>query len=158
MSKWIQLLIATVAITGLMGHAAAQERASLSEAKALAEQAAEHVKKVGPEQAFKDFNDKSNSAWQKKGGQLYVFAYNMKGDCVAHGANQQLIGKNQRDLKDPTGKNVVQELLAAANKGGGTVNYDWPNAQTKQVEAKTSFVVKLANYDGFVGVGATASN
>lgn len=152
MSKWIQMMIAAVALTGFMGHAAAQDKGSPSEAKAMAEQAAEYVKKVGPEQAFKDFNDKNNTTWQKK--DLYVFAYNMKGDCVAHGANQQLVGKNQSDLTDPTGKAVVKELLAAAGKGGGAVDYAWPNPKTKQVEGKTSFVVKLANYEGFVGVGA----
>lgn len=153
MSKWIQMLIAAVAITGLVGHAAAQDKGTLSEAKAMAEQAAAHVTKVGPEKAFQDFNDKSNSTWHKK--DLYVFAYNTKGDCVAHGSNHELIGKNRSDMKDPSGKPVVQELLAAAKNGGGQVSYQWPNRLTKQVEAKTSFVVKLTNYDGLVGVGAS---
>jgi signal transduction histidine kinase len=152
MNKWIRMVIGTVAVAGFMGHAVAQDKGTPAEAKAMAQQAADHVKKVGPDQAFKDFNDKANTTWQKK--DLYVFAYNMKGDCLAHGANQALVGKNQIELKDPKGRAVVQELVAAATKGGGSVDYEWPNPKTQQVEAKTSFVAKLSGVDGFVGVGA----
>jgi signal transduction histidine kinase len=151
MKKWMSFAVAACTLA-FAGAALAQDKATLDEAKAMAEAAAAHVKKVGAEQAFKDFNDKATTVWKKK--DLYVFAYNMKGDCVAHGANDQLIGKNQIELKDPNGKPVVRELIAAATKGTGRVDYDWPNPVSKKVEAKASYVVKLAEYDGFVGVGA----
>ena len=152
MNKFIRMVIGAAALAGFMGQALAQDKGTPAEAKAMVQQAAEHVKKVGPEQAFKDFNDKSNPTWQKK--DLYVFAYSMKGDCLANGSNQSLVGKNLIELKDPKGRPIVQELVAAAGKGEGSVDYDWPNPQTKQVEGKTSFVAKLAGVDGFVGVGA----
>lgn len=131
--------------------AAANEFGSKDEAKAMVDAAVEHVRKVGAEQAFKDFTDKNNKAWQKK--DLYVFAYKTDGTNVAHGANERLIGKNLIDLKDPNGKPLIQELRDAAGKGGGWVDYEWPHPQTKKVESKTSFVRRFANFDGFVGVG-----
>ncbi len=152
MLKIKQMLAACMGALFVAGSAMAQERADTGEAKVLAEQAAAYVAEVGPEKAFQAFNDKASTRWKKK--DLYVFAYNMKGDCVAHGSNDQLVGKNQLELKDPTGKPIVQEMVATAAKGGGSVDYSWAHPQTKKVEGKTSFVVKLANYDGFVGVGA----
>jgi cytochrome c len=141
---------ATLALS--LAHAAwAQDNGTRDEAKTMVDAAVEHVKKVGPDQAFKDFSDKSNKAWQKK--DLYVFAYNMEGVNVGHGANDKLIGKNLIELKDPNGKPLIQELRATAQKGSGWVEYDWPHPQTKKIESKVSFVRKLANFEGFVGVG-----
>ena len=110
-----------------------------------------HVKKAGNDQAFKDFTDKENKTWHKK--DLYVFAYNLEGLNVAHGANDKLVGKNLIDLKDPNGKLLIKELRDAAVKGGGWVEYEWPHPQSKKIESKISYARKLTNYEGFVGVG-----
>jgi cytochrome c len=146
--RWI--LGATLALS-MTTSVMAQDIGTRDEAKTMVDAAVEHVKKVGPEQAFKDFTDKSNKSWQKK--DLYVFAYNMEGVNVGHGANDKLIGKNLIELKDPNGKPLIQELRAMAQKGSGWVEYDWPHPQSKKIESKVSFVRKLANFDGFVGVG-----
>jgi cytochrome c len=144
-------MLGALAGLGLPLHALSQEFGSRDEAKAMVDLAVEHVKKVGAEQAFKDFTDKSNKAWQKK--DLYVFAYDMKGVNVAHGANDKLVGKNLIDLKDPDGKPLIQELRAMAQKGGGWVEYEWPHPQSKKIESKVSYVRKTEGFDGFVGVG-----
>ena len=136
---------------GIQAAALAQEYGSREEAKAMVDAAVEHVKKVGPDQAFKDFTDKSNATWQKK--DLYVFAYAMDGTNVAHGANEKLIGKNLIEMKDPNGKPLIRELRDTAQKAPGWVDYDWPHPQTKKIVSKTSYVRKLGNFDGFVGVG-----
>ena len=136
---------------GFTGAAQAQEFGTRDEAKAMVDAAVEHVRKVGPDAAFKDFTDKSNKAWQKK--DLYVFAYTMEGVNVAHGANDKLIGKNLIELKDPEGKFLIKELRDAAAKGGGWVDYEWPHPQTKKVESKVSYSKKMANFEGFIGVG-----
>jgi cytochrome c len=131
--------------------AVAEERGTKEEAKTMADSAVEHVKKVGPEQAFKDFNT-DKAKWTKK--DLYVFAFDMKGLCLAHGANEKLVGKNLDELKDQNGKLFVREMATlATGKGVGWVDYEWAHPQTKKVEDKTSYVRKLANYDGYVGVG-----
>ena len=135
----------------IAGGAAAADGGTKEEAKAMVDAAVEHVKKVGPEQAFKDFTaDKAN--WTRK--DLYVMAYDAKGTCVGHGANEKLIGKNLIELKDPNGKQLVKEMTdTAMSKGSGWVEYEWPHPQTKKIESKATFVRKLANYDGWVGVG-----
>lgn len=148
LSRW---LLGATMVFGLQAQALAQEFGTRDEAKTMVEAAVAHVKKVGPEKAFADFTDKGNKDWQKK--DLYVFAYDMKGANVAHGANDKLIGKNLIELKDPNGKLLIQELRTTAQKGSGWVEYDWPHPQTKKIESKVSFVRKTDGFDGFVGVG-----
>jgi hypothetical protein len=152
MKQWIRWAAGCMLFAGLAGAGLAADRATPEEAKALAEQAAEHVGKVGPEKAFKDFNDGANPVWRKK--DLYVFAYDMAGQCLANGGNGKLVGTNQIDLKDPNGKPVVREFISAAGKGAGSVEYVWSHPQTQSVEGKVSYIVKVKNFDGFVGVGA----
>lgn len=150
--KWVRLLVGALCLVGFQVGALAEDRASKEEAKALVDAAVKHVKEVGPDQAFKDFTvDKVN--WSKK--DLYVFAYNMKGDCTANGGNDKFVGKNLLDLKDQNGKPLVKEFIQTASTSGqGWVEYEWPHPQTKKVEGKATYVQKLANYDGLVGVGA----
>ncbi|MCR5881737.1 cache domain-containing protein [Rhizobacter sp. J219] len=146
-----RLFLSTVLALGLYGsHAFALAQSSKEDAKAMVDAAVEHVKKVGPEKAFKDFT--SDAAWKKK--DLYVMAYDNKGNVVGHGANEKLIGKNLIEMKDPNGVMVVAELTkTATTKGEGWVDYSWPHPQTKKLEDKSTYVRKLSNFDGWVGVG-----
>lgn len=130
--------------------AAADEHGTREEAAAMVIAAVDHVKKVGPEKAFKDFT--ADPAWKSK--DLYVMAYDNKGTVVGHGANEKLVGRNLIELKDPNGVRVVAELTkAATTKGEGWVDYTWPHPQTKKLEDKSTYVRKLQNFDGWVGVG-----
>lgn len=152
MKSLFRMILAAVVSIGLWSSAAqAQENGTRDEAKAMVEAAIEHAKKVGAEQAFKDFTDKANATWHKK--DLYVFAYTMEGVNVAHGANDKLVGKNLIELKDPEGKLLIKELRDTAAKGGGWVEYEWPHPQSKKIESKVSYAKKMVNYEGFVGVG-----
>ena len=145
-------LVTGLAAALLAGSPAlAADAGTKDEAKAMAMAAVEHVKKVGPDKAFKDFTT-DKAAWTRK--DLYVMAYDAKGNCVGHGANEKLVGKNLIELKDPNGKQLVKEMTdTAMGKGSGWVEYDWPHPLTKKVEGKVTFVHKLANFDGWVGVG-----
>jgi signal transduction histidine kinase len=151
MNKWIRWIVGAVASLALVGGALAQERGTKDEAKALVDAAWEHVKKVGPEKAFKDFTeDKAN--WTKK--DLYVMAADGKGITLAHGANAKLVGKGMLGVKDANGVAFMATMLELANsKGSGWVDYDWPHPVTKKIEGKSSYVRKLPSGDGFVGVG-----
>lgn len=137
---------------GCMATASAQEYGTREEAQKMVEAAVAHAKSAGTEQAFKDFSDKSNMRWRNK--DLYVFVFTMQGDCVAHGGNEKLIGKNLIEMKDPNGKFALKESIEiASTRGAGWHDYDWPHPQTKKVMGKASYVSKLVNFDGFVGVG-----
>ncbi len=131
--------------------ALAQDHGTKDEAKVLANAALAHIKKVGNEQAFKDFTA-DKASWTKK--DLYVFALDGKGVTLAHGANDKLVGKNMMELKDQNGKAFVREITAlAAGKGEGWVDYDWAHPVTKKVEGKSTFVKRIPGFDGSVSVG-----
>ena len=131
--------------------AMAQEHGTKDDAKAMVDSAVEHVKKVGAEQAFKDFSA-DKASWTKK--DLYVIAFDMKGVCLAHGANEKLIGRNLMDMKDPNGVMLTAEATRMAEtKGQGRVDYTWVHPQTKKLVDKSTYVRKLATYDGWIGVG-----
>lgn len=142
----------TLLFAGVVSVSAmAQDHGSKDEAKAMANAALAHIKKVGNDQAFKDFtSDKAN--WTKK--DLYVFAMEMKGVVLAHGANEKLVGKNLIELKDQNGKAFAREFIeVGSSKGEGWVDYDWAHPVTKKVEGKTSYVKRIPGFDGFVVVG-----
>jgi cytochrome c len=129
----------------------AQERGTKEEAKALVEAAVDHVKKVGAEQAFKDFQT-DKATWMKK--DLYVFAYDMQGNCRALVANDKMVGKNLIEMKDPNGKFIIKEFISTvSSKGSGWVNYEFADPTTKKMGSKSSYVQKLPGFDGLVGVG-----
>jgi len=135
----------------LTGAAMAQEHGTRDEAKAMAEAAVAHIKKVGADKAFDDFTkDKAN--WTKK--DLYVFVNDLEGVSKAHGANEKLVGKSLLMLKDQNGKEFVKEMIeVASSKGDGWVDYDWAHPVTKKVEGKTSYVKRVAGANLLVGVG-----
>ena len=130
--------------------AMAQDHGTKDEAKTMISAALAHVKKVGNDQAFKDFtSDKAN--WTKK--DLYVFAMDLKGVVLAHGANEKLVGKNLIELKDQNGKLFAREFIDVGTaKGEGWVDYDWASPVTKKVEGKSTFVKRISGFDGFLEV------
>ena len=152
MNKLLQTLLASLALALFAPGALAQDRGTKDEAKAMAEAAVAHVKKVGAEKAFKDFTtDKAN--WTKK--DLYVFALDMSGNCPAHGANEKLIGKNLIEMKDQTGKYFTKAMIDSTKgpAGAGWTDYEWVHPVTKKLEAKSTYSIKLSGFDGLVGVG-----
>lgn len=131
--------------------AMAQDHGTRDEAKALANAALAHIKKVGNDQAFKDFTS-DKATWTKK--DLYVFAIDTKGNTLAHGANEKLVGKNMIELKDQNGKAFFRELTEiVATKGEGWVEYDWAHPVTKKVDGKATYIKRIPGFDGGVAVG-----
>jgi cytochrome c len=143
-----RLLLVLCASLATAAWAADPAQGSREEAKALAEAAAAHVNAVGGEQAFKDFAD---AKWHPK--DMYVFAQDMNATMLYHGANTKLVGKNFIEVRDSSGKEFNKEMIAAAKKGRGWVDYQWAHPVTKKVEDKTSYIVKISKPEGFVGVG-----
>ena len=149
--KFFRTLMTLLFAGVLSVSAMAQDHGTKEEAKSLANAALAHIKKVGNEQAFKDFTtDKAN--WSKK--DLYVFVMDAKGLTLAHGANEKLVGKNMMELKDQNGKMFIREITdLAASKGEGWVDYDWAHPVTKKIEGKSTYVKRIPGFDGSVSVG-----
>lgn len=148
--QFLSISIACMAVAASL-PVQAQERGTKDEARALVEAAVAHVKKVGAEQAFKEFQA-DKTTWMKK--DLYVFAYDMQGNCRALVANDKMVGKNLLEMKDPNGKFIIKEFIATvSSQGAGWISYDFADPVTKKMGSKTSYVQKLPGFDGFVGVG-----
>lgn len=139
--------IAAILLIASFGAAQAVEYGSRDEAKAMAEKAAAFFTANGKDKAFAAINEGSDGF---KDRDLYVFVYDDAGNCVAHGANKALIGKNLIDIRDTDGKALIREIVAV--KTAAWVDFKWQNPQTKAIEQKHAYVVRGGAYT--FGVGA----
>lgn len=138
-------------VLALLGVSWAQERGSENEAKAMVEQAMLAVKTLGVERAFTEFSTPGGK-WHAK--DLYLFCYKLDGTNTCHGANKALIGKNLIDLQTADGQLLIKNMVGIANgKGSGWIEYRWPHPQTKMLEDKKAWVVRIPGQDYFIGVG-----
>lgn len=120
------------------------------EASANVKKAIEYYKANGENKAFKEI---SNPKGMFVKGDLYIFVYDLNGNCVAHGFNSKMIGKSLIEAKDPDGKFYVKERITIAKtKGSGWQSYKFTNPTTYKIEKKTAYVEKIDNY--IFGCGA----
>jgi len=91
-------------------------------------------------------------------GDIYPFCFNLSDGisvAVASPNSKQVLGKDVRTIKDPTGMALGPELYAAAQKPEGQiteVNYMWPRTGSdKTPVAKVSFVTKAGDLGCGVG-------
>ena len=114
-----------------------------AEAEAWVKKAIVFYKANGKTKAFAEFSDTKGKFVK---GELYIFVYDLKGKCVAHGGNPKMVGRDLIDLKDAEGKSFVKERIDIIKaKGKGWQNYKWSNPATKQIEDKTAYIEKVAN-------------
>ncbi|MEI7812204.1 MAG: cache domain-containing protein [Ignavibacteria bacterium] len=120
------------------------------EAEAMVKKAISFYKASGKDKALAEI---SNQKGKFIDNDLYVFVYDMKGVCVAHGGNPKMIGKELIDMKDADNKAFVQERVAIIKaKGKGWQNYKWSNPVSKRIENKTAYIEKFD--DLIFGCGA----
>src|SRR5882757_7350810 len=102
MTRFLSVLAAALVLGfGLQAAAQDKSKGTAAEATAMVQKAIAHIKKVGREKAFADFNNKSGAFTDRD---LYVVVYDMTGKVLAHGANEKMIGKDVIDLRDNDGK------------------------------------------------------
>jgi cytochrome c len=150
-----QLLRLTIAIcitlAAITGAAYSQEHGTAAEAKQMVQNALAHIKDVGPEKAFVDFNAPTGK-WHNK--DIYLFCYKLDGTCNCNGNNNALVGKNLLDMKYPDGQLHIKKMVEIANsKGSGWDEYPWPHPVTKKIENKQAFVAKIPGFSGFIAAG-----
>ena len=150
-SVFLKMLAGLAAVVLMISGASAAEYGSKADAKAMAEKAAAFFVANGKDKAFEAFNTGSDGF---KDRDLYVFAYDDTGTCVAHGANKGLIGKNLIEFKDVDGKPLIREIVSV--KDTGWVEFKWKNPSTNEIQKKTSFIVR--NGGLVFGVGAYQPN
>ncbi len=147
----IRKLLAVVMINAVLATAAFAGGTE-KEAQAMLDKAMAYIKDHGTDAAYKAFSDLDNKEFHDK--DIYIFAYDLKGVNLAHGANPKLVGKNLIDLKDANGKLVLPPMIEIAKtKGSGTMEYMWSNPETKKLQTKLGFVRIIPGHDAFIGSG-----
>jgi cytochrome c len=131
--------------------ALADDRGTPDQAKALVEKAAAHIKDVGADKAFADFNDPKGGYQDRD---LFVFVYGPDGTILCVPGVPALKGRDANVLKDVDGKEFGKLIIAtaSANAVGGWAEYRMTNPVTKKVEPKKTYAVKAGDY--VLGVGA----
>jgi cytochrome c len=132
------------------GSKKAEGRATPAEAQAMLQKAMDHYDKVGRDEAFADFNDK-DGPWVDR--DLYVFCLAKDHTIVANGGFPSLVGTPGDAIRGADGKSLAVSMFRAVEGSGeGIVSYTWESPVTHKVEAKISFVRRIA--DDLCGVGA----
>ena len=85
----------------------------------------------------------------KFGRDGYVFAARYDGMTLSGPAT----GQNMYEVEDVNGVKIVQELIAAAQSGGGFVHYILPDFQGKKHAPKISYAVGVDPWQWYIGAG-----
>ncbi len=83
----------------------------------------------------------------------YFFVYDMHGRSLMHPREPDLVGRDLWALRDPQGTLTIQQLLAAASRGGGYVRYVWHRPSTGKLASKLGYVVPLERWGWMIGTG-----
>jgi cytochrome c len=130
--------------------AAASERATPDEAKAMLQKAAAHYKAVGRKRALADFSAKKAGFGDRD---LYVVCIDGARRISANGAFPMFVDTSADVLKDAGGRPLGAAIIdAGKGKDGGAVRYMMANPTTGKTEPKIMFAQKLA--EDTCGVGA----
>ena len=74
----------------------------------------------------------------------YVFVLDSLYNTLVNPADPALEGKNQKDMKDPSGKLFIQDIVRTALENWqGWVDYLWPKPGTTKAVRKASYVKKM---------------
>jgi signal transduction histidine kinase len=149
-----KFMITAASVVALSSLAFAQQGGTAEEARSMLMKAVAAVK-ADKAKALDEFNKGEGGFLQ---GDLYVFCANASDGKIVALANpnaKQLIGTDQRNLKDPTGKEYGKELFAAAQKPEGQITeisymFPRPGADPKPVP-KVSLVTRVADLGCGVG-------
>jgi cytochrome c len=119
------------------------------EAVAMVKKALEFIKANGNDKAFAEFNNPKGPFVDRD---LYVVVYDMNGKCLAHGANQKMVGRDLIDNKDVDGKEFMKERVEMMkSQSSGWQNYKFRNPVSNQIEPKAMYLERSG--DLIVGCG-----
>lgn len=124
-----------------------------NEVKAFVDEAVTYVKVNGEEKALQEFNNRSGPFVR---GDLYIFAYDFNGTCIAHPINHDLVG--QTGLKDINGVDVVGRELSLARRGGGSLYIVFPNPAHEGKEELKQLYIENVNDSLYLGSGLYLSD
>ncbi len=119
------------------------------EARALVERALTHLAKAGRHQAAADFRRGDTGFVDRD---LYLFIIDRQGRYLVHGSKPTAEGSRVHEVPGMDGDTFVREAWAAAEAGGGWVEYTILNPETGQVQPKSSWI-RLVDQASLIGCG-----
>ncbi len=125
-------------------------QASADEAHDLAVRALAHIAEAGRDKAFADFHDAEGAYIDRD---LYVFVFDRNGTISVFGSKPILVGQPAGSIPGLEPTTFLERAWAAADCGGGWIQYDVVSPGTKEVTPKESFILPLGNTE-FIGCGA----
>ena len=99
--------------------------------------------------------DLRTERWRE--GAIYIFITSFDGTSYFHGANPAREGTNNYEQEDANGVKIVQELIKAAEAGGGWVHYlfDNPAVEGPDESPKVSYAapIEIQGNSYYIGAG-----
>ncbi len=86
-------------------------------------------------------------------GDNYFTIYSKDGLLISHPFLKDLIHTSRLEVKDVSGKAYVKDMLAAANNGGGFVEYLWIKPGDTEPSNKLAFAVPFAPWGWIISTG-----
>ncbi|MDO9286614.1 MAG: methyl-accepting chemotaxis protein [Aquabacterium sp.] len=123
---------------------------SADEAHDLVVQAMAHIEQVGREQAFADFHAVDGAFIDRD---LYLFIFDRNGGISVFGSRPGLVGHPAGAIPGLEPVTFLEKAWAAADAGGGWIQYDVVSPSTKEVTPKESYILPLGHSE-FIGCGA----
>ncbi|MGP8070312.1 MAG: cache domain-containing protein [Candidatus Bathyarchaeia archaeon] len=144
----VVIVVIAAAATGIYMTLQCQTQKQMLQA--FVEGAYQYAQEHGQEAALREFNNKTGPFVE---GQLYIFAYDTKGNTLALPFQPQLLGTNRWNATDSNGTPFIQEIVKTAQSGGGFVHYFYPDPSDNfTIKPKVSYVM-MAGQDWLIGAG-----
>jgi signal transduction histidine kinase len=144
-----------IALAAVLAGCAAQGRRAgapptRAEVVAFVDAAAEYARAMGREKALAEFGKRDGNFCK---GELYIYAYDLKGICLAHPVMPARVGRDGSGDRDTHGVSIHQECLRLFALGDtGWVRCTWLNPASGALEPKALYVMKIAP-DWYIGSG-----
>ncbi len=118
------------------------------------ESAMAYTRVVGKDRALEEFSNKTGSFVRND---LYIYAYDFNGTCLAHPFKPDWIGKNKLDVTDSNGVPSLRNTINVAKEGKGFTYFIFPNpAHGNRDEFKIAYAMKVDD-NWFLGSGVYIS-
>jgi len=125
-------------------------QASADEAHDLALRALAHIEQSQRDTAIADFHNPEGDFIDRD---LYVFIFDRNGTITAFGSKPGLVGGPASAVPGLEANGFLEQAWAAADAGGGWIQYDVVSPGTKEVTPKESYILPLGTNE-FIGCGA----
>jgi cytochrome c len=138
-----RMLAGAMAACLIASGANAQDRATAADAETMVKKAVAFIKASGPEKAYAELSNKKGQFVDRD---LYVMVHTLDGKCLAHGANDKLIGREMMDVEDSDGKTYMKERMGLAKtKVSFWQDYKFTNPISKKIEPKAAYCERVDN-------------